>query len=111
MSYQQKYDFRCLLAIATLLCAASFQAAWAQTAPSLGAASSFAVLGGTNVTCTAPGVITEDVGVSPGSAVPFTNTGCTIVGGTPHATNAAAALARTALFVSSTRNGKLAPSS
>jgi hypothetical protein len=34
-------------------------------APSLGAAASFAVLGGTNVTCTAPGVITGDVGVSP----------------------------------------------
>ena len=68
--------------------------AWAQ-APSLGTAASFAVLGGTNVTCTGPGVITGDVGVSPGSAVPFTNTGCAISGGTPPATDAAAALART----------------
>jgi hypothetical protein len=70
----------------------------AQTAPSLGAAATFAVLGGTNVTCTAPGVITGDVGVSPGSAVPFTNTGCTIAGGTPPATNAAAALGHTAFL-------------
>jgi len=70
----------------------------AQTAPSLGAAATFAVLGGTNVTCTAPGVITGDVGVSPGSAVPFTNTGCTIAGGTPPATNTAAALAHTAFL-------------
>ena len=66
---------------------------WAQ-APSLGSAASFAVLGGTNVTCTAPGVIAGDVGVSPGSAVPFTNTGCTIAGGTPPGTDAAAGLAR-----------------
>ena len=52
--------------------------AWAQSAPLLGTAASFAVLGRTNVTCTAPGVITGDVGVSPGT---FTNTtGCTIAG-------------------------------
>src|SRR5260370_39546232 len=68
----------------------------AQSAPSLGAASPFAILGGTNVTCTSPGVITGDVGVSPGSA--FTNTGCAISGGTPPATAAAAALARTDLL-------------
>jgi hypothetical protein len=70
----------------------------AQSAPSLGTAATFAVLGGTNVTCTAPSVISGDVGVSPGSAVPFTNTGCTIVGGTPPATNAAAALGHTAFL-------------
>jgi len=70
---------------------------WAQ-APSLGTAASFAVLGGTNVTCTAPGVITGDVGVAPGSAVPFTNTGCTIAGGMPPATNAAAALGHAAFL-------------
>ena len=92
MNYQKKYVFRCLLAIAALLSAASFQPALAQ-APSLGAASSFSVLGGTNVTCTAPGVISGDVGVSPGT---FTNTtGCLIAGGTPPATNTAAALALT----------------
>jgi hypothetical protein len=67
--------------------------AWAQ-APSLGTAASVAVLGGTNVTCTAPGVITGDVGVSPGAAVPFTNTGCTIAG-TVHVQDVAAFNART----------------
>jgi hypothetical protein len=61
----------CMLSVGSLC--------WAQaTTPSLGTAASFAVLGSTNVTCTAPGVITGDVGVSPGA---FTNTtGCTIAG-------------------------------
>jgi hypothetical protein len=63
-------------------------------AQSLGSAQNFAVLAGTNVTCTA-GVVTGEVGVSPGSAVPFTDTGCTITGGMPPATDAAATLART----------------
>jgi hypothetical protein len=70
------------------------QAAFAQ-APSLGAASGFAVLAGTAVTCTA-GSVVGNVGVSPGSA--FTNTGCTVTGSTPPATNAAAASARTAFL-------------
>lgn len=66
----------------------------AQTAPSLGTAATFAVLGSSNVTCTAPGVISGDVGVSPGV---FTNTtGCLVVGtvhqGDPAATNALVAL-------------------
>ena len=85
---------RCLLAGAALLVGAS--PASAQV--TLGAASAFAILAGTNVTCTTGSVITEDVGVSPGSAVPFTNTGCTFAGGTPPATNAAAAPARTAFL-------------
>jgi hypothetical protein len=92
MNYQHKYVFLCLLAIATLLSAASFQPALAQSAPSLGAASSFSVLGSA-VTCTAPSVITGDVGATGA----FTNTGCTIAGGTPPATDVAAALAQTAL--------------
>jgi hypothetical protein len=79
---------------AALLSAVPFHAALAQTAPDLGSAANFAVLGGTNVTCTAPGSIIGDVGVSPGSAVPFTNTGCTITGATPPATNTAAVGAR-----------------
>jgi hypothetical protein len=64
---------------------------WAQaTAPILGTAASFAVLGSSNVTCVAPGVISGDVGVSPGL---FTNsTGCLVVGtvhqGDPAASNA-----------------------
>ena len=65
---------------------------WAQ-APSLGAAATFAVLGSA-VTCTGPGVISGDVGATGA----FTNTPvCTIAGGTPPATDAAAILAQTAL--------------
>jgi hypothetical protein len=89
MNSCQKYFSAGILALLT-------QAAFAQ-APSLGAASGFAVLGGTNVTCTA-GSVVGNVGVAPGSAVPFTNTGCTITGSTPPATNAAAAQARTAFL-------------
>jgi hypothetical protein len=95
MNDRTKYVFLCLLAIAMLLSAASFQPALAQSAPSLGAASSFSVLGGQAVTCT-NSVITGDVGVSPTPA--FANAGCTIAGGTPPATDAAAALARTAFL-------------
>ena len=88
MNSFQKSFTTCLFATAALLVGAS--PAWAQV--TLGAASGFSVLAGTAVTCTA-GVVAGDVGVSPGSA--FTNTGCTIAGAMPPATNAAAALART----------------
>lgn len=96
MNYQQKYFFRCLVPIAALLFAASFQAAWAQTAPSLGAASSFAVLGGSAVTCT-NSVITGDVGISPGGATAVSQAGCTIVG-TVHANDPAAISAHSAFL-------------
>jgi hypothetical protein len=96
MNFYQKYFSTCLLGITAFLSAAPFQAALAQTAPSLGAASSFSVLGGTEaVTCT-DAVIIGDVGLSPATA--FTNTRCTISGGTPPATNSAAAQARTAFL-------------
>lgn len=78
------------LAAAILLTASPAFAA----APALGDVSEFSVLGGTNVTCTA-GAVVGDIGVSPGSAVSFTNTGCTLAGATPPATDAAAAQART----------------
>lgn len=78
---------RSLLAAAALLVGTS--SAWAQV--SLGDASDFTVLGGTAVTCTTS-VITGDVGISPGTA--FTNTGCTITGSMPPATNSAAVGAR-----------------
>jgi hypothetical protein len=91
MNSCQKYFSATVLALAT-------QAAFAVDAPRLGAAAAFEVLGGTNVTCTAGSVVAGDVGVSPGSAVPFTNTGCTFAGLTPPATNAAAARARAAFL-------------
>ena len=82
---------RRLLLVICVLSVGSF--ARAQTAPSLGAAATFAVLGSA-VTCTGPGVISGDVGATGA----FTNTtGCTIAGGTPPATNTAAGLAQTAL--------------
>lgn len=87
MNHFQKYLSTYLLATAALLGGTS--PAWAQ-APLLGAASEFAVLGAT-VTCT-NSVIAGDVGISP--AIAFTNTGCTISGGMPPATNAAAVGAR-----------------
>lgn len=94
MNSLKKYFSTSLLATAALLvCAAP---AWAQVA--LGSAAQFAVLAGTNVTCTSGAVVGGDIGVSPGSAVPYTNTGCTIAGATPPATNAAAAAGRTAFL-------------
>jgi len=59
----------------------------ARTTSSLGAASSFAVLGGSAVTCT-DSTVTGEVGVSPGTALTLTS--CTIAGGTVHANDAAA---------------------
>jgi len=83
MNHLQKYLSTSLVATTALLAGAS--SALAQVP--LGAASNFAILGGTAVTCT-NGVVTGDVGVSPGSA--YTNTGCTIAGVVPPATNSAA---------------------
>jgi hypothetical protein len=85
----QKYLSPCLLATSALLGITSSALA---NGP-LGAASDFAVLGGTSVTCTG-GSVVGDVGISPGSAVSYTNTGCTIAGGTPPATDQSAAQAR-----------------
>jgi hypothetical protein len=93
MNHHQKYLSSCLLAITALLSAASFDAALAQTAPSLGSASSFAVLGSSTVTCTGGSTITGDVGVSPGSAVTGFPAPCTVEGGAIHAGDAVAAQA------------------
>jgi LruC domain-containing protein len=61
--------FSIFIATSVLFCAVSASLAVAQTAPSLGAAQSFAVLGGSTVTNTGFTVITGNMGVSPGTAV------------------------------------------
>ncbi len=66
---------------------------WAQTAPSLGTAQSFAVLGGSAVTNTGSSTITGDLGVSPGSAVTGFPPGI-VVSGTIHAADAVALAAQ-----------------
>ena len=68
----------------------------AQTAPSLGAAQSFAVLGGSTVTNTGASVITGDLGVSPGTAVTGFLPGL-VVSGTIHSADAAALAAQDAV--------------
>jgi hypothetical protein len=64
------------------------------TAPSLGNAQSFAVLGGSTVTNTGSSVITGDLGVSPGSAVTGFPPGL-VSGGTIHAGDSVALSAQT----------------
>lgn len=68
----------------------------AQTAPTLGTTSSYAVLAGSTVTNTGPTSITGDVGVSPGSAITGFPPGVVISGST-HSADAAALQAQSDL--------------
>lgn len=68
----------------------------AQTAPSLGSAQSYAVLGGSTVTNTGPSVIGGDLGLSPGTAVTGFPPGV-LVGGAIHAADATALAAQSSL--------------
>ena len=77
--------------LVTFLCGAAPVSA--QTAPSLGSAQSFAVLGGSTVTNTGSSTITGDLGVSPGSAVTGFPPGL-VVSGTIHAADATALAAQ-----------------
>jgi hypothetical protein len=89
---------RCTLAMAAavLLVTLTATAALAQTAPSLGAAQSFAVLAGSTVTNTGPSVISGDLGLSPGTAVTGFPPGV-VSSGTIHAANATALSAQGSL--------------
>jgi len=75
--------------LTALFTTAPFHAASAQTAPTLGAAESFAVLGAQTVTNTGPTIISRDLGVSPGTAVTGFPPGI-MNGGATHAADAAA---------------------
>ena len=69
----------------------------AAVAPGLGAASSYAVLGGQTVTNTGPTTINGDVGVSPGSAVTGFFPPGIVTGGTIHSADANAGQAQSDL--------------
>jgi hypothetical protein len=66
--------------------------------PSLGAASGFAVLGASTVTCTGASAVSGDVGVSPGTAITGFNPPCTVTGSI-HAGDAAAIQAHSDLAI------------
>ena len=85
-----------LLSVAFAALLLSPAPALAASAPTLGSAESFAVLGGTTVTNTGATIITGDLGVSPGTALTGflgVDGGLGIVNGTIHAGDAVAAQA------------------
>ncbi len=88
----RKGSLSCSIAAVLLLVACSPNNVWAQTAPPMGMARSFAVLGSSTVTNTGPTSITGDVGVSPGSSIVGFLPG--VLTGTLHSGDAVAAQAR-----------------
>jgi type VI secretion system secreted protein VgrG len=84
---------RLAISVGIAACFCSATPAFAQTAPTLGSAQSFAVLGGSTVTNTGSSTVGGDLGVSPGSAVTGFPPG-TVVSGTIHAADAVAGAAQ-----------------
>jgi hypothetical protein len=89
---------------ALLLTVGLFKPALAQTAPSLGTAQSYAVLGASTVTNTGPSVITGNLGLNPGTSVVGFPPG-TVDGGQIYVADAQAAQAQAD---ATTANGELA---
>src|SRR5580693_6433509 len=91
MNYKSQWLGSPVTVIALLFSSASLRTLSAATAPTLGTAASFAVLGGSAVTNTGSTVINGNLGVSPGSAVTGFPPGIVVPPGTIHAADAVAA--------------------
>ncbi|MCA1625629.1 MAG: ice-binding family protein [Acidobacteria bacterium] len=92
---KRKFTLSALVAFAIIMSASFVNNVSAQTtAPNLGAATSFAVLGSSTVTNTGPSVVIGDLGVSPGTAVTGFPVPGTVVG-TIRTNDAVAIQART----------------